>query len=510
MPPQQSQPSYTYVVHAQGSSSLAADFDDPHERALEVSISWQHDVLFHSECDARRDFHLGAVPRRPRRWPLRSEPVTHFTLPPELLGKTTVQLIGNTAHGPSVLVSELPNGCLFTYDAATVDYAALVASCRKRGWCDARGETVYWPLTGNPLRITLGDFHIACGEASKARPMPRSLFSSLDSESLVYFGLSFASAGAMLASAAFFTPALNLTAGEGIERDDLITMLQYLDAAAEREQLRQEHTGESDQATTSGESAERAHHTEGATGDANSTATNKRYAVKGPIDNPDPHLARQRALEEAVNFGMLGLLNAATSDPNAPSAPWGRATSLGLDPASALGNMWGDAIGNSFGAGLGMTGTGSGGGDRGEAIGVGGVGTLGRGMGPDGEYGFGSHHGRLPGTHATRGVRMRTPGVDVSGRLPPQIIQRIVRQNHGRFRLCYERGLGANPSLSGRVNVRFVIGRNGAVSNVSNAGSSLPNGEVVNCVVRAFYGLSFPQPEGGLVTVSYPIAFSPE
>jgi hypothetical protein len=28
------------------------------------------------------------------------------------------------------------------------------------------------------------------------------------------------------------------------------------------------------------------------------------------------------------------------------------------------------------------------------------------------------------------------------------------------------------------------------------------------CVVRAFYGLSFPQPEGGIVTVTYPIRFS--
>jgi hypothetical protein len=26
--------------------------------------------------------------------------------------------------------------------------------------------------------------------------------------------------------------------------------------------------------------------------------------------------------------------------------------------------------------------------------------------------------------------------------------------------------------------------------------------------VRAFYGLSFPQPEGGIVTVTYPISFS--
>ena len=96
----------------------------------------------------------------------------------------------------------------------------------------------------------------------------------------------------------------------------------------------------------------------------------------------------------------------------------------------------------------------------------------------------------------------------VSGRLPPEVIQRIVRQNFGRFRLCYENGMRGNPSLAGRVAVRFVIGRDGAVSNVGNGGSDLPDAAVVSCVVRAFYGLSFPQPDGGIVTVTYPIVFT--
>ena len=54
-----------------------------------------------------------------------------------------------------------------------------------------------------------------------------------------------------------------------------------------------------------------------------------------------------------------------------------------------------------------------------------------------------------------------------------------------------------------------VIGRDGAVSSVSDGGSDIGNPAVVSCVVRAFYGLSFPQPEGGIVTVTYPILFSP-
>jgi hypothetical protein len=97
----------------------------------------------------------------------------------------------------------------------------------------------------------------------------------------------------------------------------------------------------------------------------------------------------------------------------------------------------------------------------------------------------------------------------LSGRLPPEVIQRIVRQNYGRFRMCYERGLQRNPNLEGRVSVRFVIDRSGKVSHASNGGSDLPDSGVVSCVVRSYYGLSFPQPEGGIVTVTYPIIFQP-
>ena len=108
-------------------------------------------------------------------------------------------------------------------------------------------------------------------------------------------------------------------------------------------------------------------------------------------------------------------------------------------------------------------------------------------------------------------VRVGVPGVN--GRIPPEVIQRIVRQNFGRFKLCYENGLRNNPNLEGRVAVRFVISRDGAVQSADNGGSDLPDAGVVSCVARAFYGLSFPQPENeaerGVVTVTYPIVFSP-
>ncbi|MBW2459315.1 MAG: AgmX/PglI C-terminal domain-containing protein, partial [Deltaproteobacteria bacterium] len=140
--------------------------------------------------------------------------------------------------------------------------------------------------------------------------------------------------------------------------------------------------------------------------------------------------------------------------------------------------------------------------------GLGSIGTIGHGAGTGSGQGFGSGHGRLGRSHRSRPPRVRMGAVTVSGRLPPEVIQRIVRQNFGRFRLCYENGLRENPNLQGRVTVRFVIGRDGSISNVGGGGD-MPNDGAISCVSRAFYGLSFPQPEGGVVTVSYPIVFTP-
>jgi outer membrane biosynthesis protein TonB len=105
--------------------------------------------------------------------------------------------------------------------------------------------------------------------------------------------------------------------------------------------------------------------------------------------------------------------------------------------------------------------------------------------------------------------RVRAGQLAVSGRLPTEVISRILRQNHGRLRACYETGLRANPNLQGRVTTRFVIGRDGAVSVAANAGSDLPDARVVQCVIRTLHPLSFPQPESGIVTVVYPVVFHP-
>ncbi len=178
------------------------------------------------------------------------------------------------------------------------------------------------------------------------------------------------------------------------------------------------------------------------------------------------------------------------------------------EPLIARGHMWGDAIGDAFGAGgLGLSGVGEGGGGRGEGIGLGNVGTLGAGSGASG---FGRGAAAASGAHKSSSPSLRQGATTVSGRIPPEVIQRIVRQNFGRFRLCYEQGLRANPALAGRIAIRFQIGQSGDVVRAVDGGSDLPSAEVIACVASAFVKLSFPSPEGGPVTVTYPIMFAPD
>ncbi|MFO0551158.1 MAG: AgmX/PglI C-terminal domain-containing protein [Polyangiaceae bacterium] len=97
----------------------------------------------------------------------------------------------------------------------------------------------------------------------------------------------------------------------------------------------------------------------------------------------------------------------------------------------------------------------------------------------------------------------------VSAGLPPEVVQRIVRQNFGRFRLCYENKLRDDPSLAGTVHVKFKIALDGSTSSVVVTSDALPS-DLRSCVGKSFYGLSFPQPEGKTpVSVDYPISFIP-
>ncbi len=494
---------YTYTLVKSAPDVPADEVEQTNVQAVEVMVLWGTNVLHVSHLTPPRSFYVGEE---------RSKNLgCDFFIPAESLSVARMPVVVGNASGVSVVLPQGAKGFIEIPGQArmTLDEARQ----RAQPCAELSGAQQLALPGGAKARIELGEFVFQIGVVNAGKRVPGGILVGLEVAVLMYFALSFFTVGGFIAALAFFVPPMGLLDDEGRDKEQAFLMAQMLKAKSEREEQEKEteQVTEADADNKEGGTGTRAKGEEGSMGKQTSKDTNKRYAVQGPKDNPDPHIARQAALREATEFGLIGLLNTgAAGDPNAPTAEWGRDTSLGNAEVSAMGNMWGDEIGDAYGAGgLGLSGIGEGGGGRGEGIGLGSIGTIGHGAGTGSGQGFGSGHGRLGGSHTTRAPKVRMGATQVSGRLPPEVIQRIVRQNYGRFRMCYENGLRSNPNLQGGVTVRFVIGRDGAVSNVSNGGSDLPDSGVVNCVVRAYYGLSFPQPEGGIVTVVYPIQFSP-
>ena len=496
-----SQP-YTFSLVKSG-PDIHPDEVETHAAAIEVIVKWDENTLHVEHESPPKSFFVG------------EEPGANYFVPSEVLGTTRAPVV--VARGVSAALVMLPrsSGTVEIPGQGVVTFDELISSGRARPSSELSGAHEYELPNNAKARMELDGsglvFEVSAVNAGKAPPV--GVFASFEPAAYMFIGLSFLLHIGIVASMAFFMPRMGNDDAEAIDRDQLLLMQKMLTAAAEREEEEKqtEQAPDANADNKEGGTGTRAKGEEGSMGNPNTAAANKRYGVQGPQDNPDPHLARQAALKEAQEFGMIGLINVgAGGDPNAPTAPWGRDDSLGNDPLSARGNMWGDAIGDAFGAGgLGLTGVGEGGGGRGEGIGLGNVGGLGQGAGTGTGQGFGNGHGRLGGAHQTKSPTLRQGTTQVNGRLPPEVIQRIVRQNFGRFRLCYENGLRNNPTLSGRVSVKFVIDRSGAVSTAQDGGSELPDQGVISCVVRGFGNLSFPQPEGGIVTVVYPIIFNP-
>ncbi len=493
--------SYTYQM-IKAAPPVPSDEVESAATSVEVMVLWDQSVLHVAHLTPPRSFYVGEEEGR-------SIGCDYF-VPAEKLGTTRAPIVLADANSVNVVLLPRATGTI-EIGGQTMSLQDAVASGRTQPCAELSGAHQMPLPSGGKAKIILDNgltFQVQTVNAGRVVAG----HVKVEGAPIAFWGLSALVHGGLLAAMFFFMPSLGGTDEGDMDSDQAKLLAQMLQAAAEKEQEEKETevVQEENADNKEGGTGTRAKGEEGSMGNPNTKATGMRYGVKGPADNPDPHIARQAALRDAMEFGMIGLLNSgAGGDPDAPTAPWGRDDSLGTDSLSARGNMWGDSIGDSFGAGgLGLSGIGEGGGGRGEGIGLGSIGTLGHGAGTGTGQGFGSGSGRLGGSHRTKPPSVRMGATSVSGRLPPEVIQRIVRQNFGRFRLCYENGLRNNPNLTGRVSVSFVIGRDGSVGSVSGGGD-LPDSGVVGCVTKAFYGLSFPQPEGGVVKVSYPIMFAP-
>ncbi len=97
----------------------------------------------------------------------------------------------------------------------------------------------------------------------------------------------------------------------------------------------------------------------------------------------------------------------------------------------------------------------------------------------------------------------------VVGKVSAEAVEHIIRINYGRFRLCYEKGLRSDPTLAGRVGIKFTIDAAGDVKSVSESGSTLSDKDTITCIVRCFSALEFPSPASGTASVSYSLMLAP-
>jgi hypothetical protein len=464
--------------------AVPADEVESHLDAIEVKVRWGTQVLALAHLASGKGFAIGEG--------------GDFVLP--------------TAERTAIVESRMGAA----YAVVPLGARATVSPKGEHPRALAAGEEV---ALADGMTVTI-DFEPVTIEISSVRAgkkTPVGFLAALASGAVACIGLSFVGHAAIVASLAMFMPKMNADDADNISREQILKMQTMLNAAAEREQEQIKDQETSSDPTGGGSTGGEPH--KGDSGEAGTTkpvTTQGHMAFKGSDDSV--RLSKKDELALAAEGGFVGILLAGAPK-NGPTSPWAEDTQLGQDAENKIGAMFGATADDAMGYGLGLWGTGEGGGGKGLGIGIDGVGsTIGGGGGRPGKWGIGlgdkdgvgNGHGPGRGGHVAKAPNLRPPPtIETNGRLPPEVIQRIVRQNFGRFRLCYEAGLRSNPGLSGRVVTRFVIGRDGAVAQAADAGSDLPNQDVVSCVVRSYGNLSFPQPEGGIATVVYPIALSP-
>ena len=99
----------------------------------------------------------------------------------------------------------------------------------------------------------------------------------------------------------------------------------------------------------------------------------------------------------------------------------------------------------------------------------------------------------------------------VVGGLPNEAVDEGVEAQMKAINACYESALSEDPSLRGKVLVRFVIGKDGTVTDTRTKSTSLRHEATETCVNEVLAKATFPELKGGgLAIVTYPFAFPPQ
>jgi outer membrane biosynthesis protein TonB len=219
--------------------------------------------------------------------------------------------------------------------------------------------------------------------------------------------------------------------------------------------------------------------------------------AEAKADKPATSNKPTDAVKAAVaSKGLLKILGANTGGSGAFEDLLGGANSGAgsvadaLSGASGVGVATSDTLGNN---GI------KGGSGAGNAASIGDLGTNGGGKVALGEKAEVAVKGRLQDS---------APEVE-SGEVDREKLAAFVRQRKASIQGCYEKELKRNPSLKGKVVVRFNITTSGGTSDIDLEENTLGNEAVGACIKTLIRGWRFPFKPGSEVPVAYPFVFSP-
>jgi tetratricopeptide (TPR) repeat protein len=94
--------------------------------------------------------------------------------------------------------------------------------------------------------------------------------------------------------------------------------------------------------------------------------------------------------------------------------------------------------------------------------------------------------------------------------LSEAVLRTILKRRGDAYKRCYQEGLGRDPKLEGQVMAYFILPSDGIPTKVADDGSTLPDKQVVACVLAEIGQLRFPsRASGAAQSVTYPLHFSP-
>jgi outer membrane biosynthesis protein TonB len=223
-------------------------------------------------------------------------------------------------------------------------------------------------------------------------------------------------------------------------------------------------------------------------------AKKEKEAMKTPEGQAKHAAAVKTAVASKGLLKVLGALGPGTGQ-GAVADVFGHGGGMG-DVATALAGAGGVAIATDPGGGSGRKG--------GEGGGPATIGDLATSGGAGGKVGYGTKSEvRVSGSVSAEAAEVDSADIDSSK------LGAFIRARQGAIKNCYEAALKRNPTLKGKIRIRFTILETGGISEISAIENSLGSSEVAGCIISIMRTWRTPFKPSGSATVEFPFVFSP-